>query len=479
MSPSDRTPSNDFDQRLSAWLDEQAPMREPDGLTYAVLARTRRTRRMPRWANPERWLPMTVITRPALAPPLRVAWLLLIALLALALVAGGAIVGSRLLGVTAGVPQGGEDVFVFGSYVGDESSPQLAGDIFTIRADGTDPRQLTSGSGIESHPAWSPDGTRIAYRLWQDSRHSVMVMDAGGREAITLAISDTTSQYCTDRWSLSWSPDGKSLIFPNSSLCQGGYDLYVVATDASSPPTQLLAPGTKSLHGTWSPDGTRIAFLGSEAAGSIGLYVADVGSGGALSGGLRASRIGPDLGPDLANPPSRPRWSPDGKELAVTAPDGVYVVQANGADQRLVVENATNPAWSPDGKQIAFQRAVDPSEYWSGRPCTARTWVIDAHGTNEGHRLEELGDLCAFAPTWSPDGTRLASILIASAPGDPERQVRPGAAPSPLWWHLGFVIVDGGIPPVILASDISGGNWQPVAAPLPPAPSFAAVSPTP
>ena len=72
-------------------------MREPDGLTYAVLARTRRTRRMPRWADPERWLSMTVITRPALAPPVRMAWLLLIALLALALAAGGAIVGASLI----------------------------------------------------------------------------------------------------------------------------------------------------------------------------------------------------------------------------------------------------------------------------------------------------------------------------------------------------------------------------------------------
>ena len=97
MNPSDMNPSPDFDRRLTAWLDDQAPMREPDGLTYAVLARTRRTRRMPRWANPERWLSMAVITRPALAPPLRFAWLLLIVLLALALAAGGAIVGAGLI----------------------------------------------------------------------------------------------------------------------------------------------------------------------------------------------------------------------------------------------------------------------------------------------------------------------------------------------------------------------------------------------
>ena len=118
------SPPSDFDRRIADWLDDQAPMREPDGLTYAVLARTRRMRQLPGWASLERWLPMTVITRPALSPPLRLAWLLLIGLLILALVASVAIVGSRLLtsngpddglAATAAIPQGDEAVFAFTS----------------------------------------------------------------------------------------------------------------------------------------------------------------------------------------------------------------------------------------------------------------------------------------------------------------------------------------------------------------------------
>ena len=119
------SPSSDFDTRLADWLDTQAPMREPDGLTYAVLARTRRMRQLPGWASLERWLPMTVITRPGLAPPLRMAWLLLIGLLMVALVASVAIVGSRLLtstgpdgglAATAVIPQGDEAVFALTSF---------------------------------------------------------------------------------------------------------------------------------------------------------------------------------------------------------------------------------------------------------------------------------------------------------------------------------------------------------------------------
>jgi len=144
----------------------------------------------------------------------------------------------------------------------------------------------------------------------------------------------------------------------------------------------------------------------------------------------------------------------------------MFIVQADGSGQRLLAEDAAaNPAWSPDGKQLAFHRFVDPSEYFNGRPCTVRTWIVDADGSDE-HRLDELGDGCGLPPLWSPDGTRLASVLIASTPDDPE-----------LKFHLGIVMVDGSSPPLILAD--AYGSWQPVAAPLPPAPSFAVNSPAP
>ena len=135
------------------------------------------------------------------------------------------------------------------------------------------------------------------------------------------------------------------------------------------------------------------------------------------------------------------------------------MIKADGSGQRLVIDRAYNPAWSPDGRRLSFARIVDPSEYWNDRPCTARFGTVGRDGTDE-HLLDPLGDGCDFPARFSPDGTVLAALLIASTPEQPEAA-----------FHLGFVPVDGATAPVVV-QDSQGGSWQPVAAPLPPAPSF-------
>jgi hypothetical protein len=143
-------------------------------------------------------------------------------------------------------------------------------------------------------------------------------------------------------------------------------------------------------------------------------------------------------------------------------PDGgIWAIKADGSGERLVVEDGFNPNWSPSGTQIAFHRTVDPAEYFNNRPCTVRTWIADASGANE-RPLDLRADGCGYEPLWSPDGTRIADELIVGATlEDPN-----------LGFHLGFRSVDGDGDAVILATDFSLGSWQPVAAPLPPAPSF-------
>jgi Tol biopolymer transport system component len=474
---------DDLDRQLTAWLDDPASPPAPRYLPE-VLERTRRTRQRPAWASLERWLPMAVITRPAPSPSVRLAFLLLIGLLMLALVASVAIVGSRLSTSTteedrpstAMIPQGPEAVYAFAS----------EGDVFTVRADGSELRQLTDDPGVASYPTWSPDGTRIAYHEWLDGADSLVVMDAGGGDRITLATDPQAGPDCSGYFYRPvWAPDGSSLLFPTRDGCDGGFDLATVPADGSASATRLLAPGMNSLLGTWSPDGTRLAYLASEGNGSTGLYVADVTSAAALAGDVQGRLIAPDLGPDLLTVAfedefSAPRWSPDGSELAVAAipgggfflvdADGIYIVEADGSGQRLLAERAGDPTWSPDGQQVAFLRTVDPSEYVNDRPCTVRTWIVDADGTDERELPTTLGDGCGTPPQWSPDGTRLAGHLIVYTPD------APPDSPVGIPFHLGFVMADGSSEPVVLQDGY--GSWQPVVAPLPGARAGEPSSPT-
>ena len=191
-----------------------------------------------------------------------------------------------------------------------------------------------------------------------------------------------------------------------------------------------------------------------------------MGSAGATAGGLPIRRIVSNLEGSTNDQWFPPQWSPDGTELAVAVgpflhKGDIVVAKADGSGQRvLATDQAANPTWSPDGKRIAFHRFVDVSERWHDRPCTMRVWVINADGSGE-RRFDPLVDGCVLPPIWSPDGTRLLSLLIVDD-----------------YFHVGVFTVDGGDPPVVFPESY-GASWQPVGRTAAPGPLVRAGSATP
>jgi len=123
-------------------------------------------------------------------------------------------------------------------------------DIFAINVDGTGLVQLTSNEVDDVKPAWSPDGTRIAFQTYRDGNAEVYVMNADGSGQANLSNSP---DYDGEPF---WSPDGSKIAF--TSRRSGGYRIWVMATDGSNP--VMLSLQNYSENPVWSPDGSQIAY---------------------------------------------------------------------------------------------------------------------------------------------------------------------------------------------------------------------------
>ena len=213
-------------------------------------------------------------------------------------------------------------------------------DICVMNEDGSGQTQLTS-EGTNVEPAWSPDGSRIAFMSWRDGNWQIYVMNEDGSDQTRL-----TNDAAQDRWP-AWSPDGMRITFTRTTGT--AVDIWVMNADGSGE-TQLTSDGSSGGQ-AWSPDGSRIAFTSSRD-GHDEIWVMNQDGSGQK---------------DLTNNGSdndAPNWSPDGQKIVFwgfASGDGIYVMNADGSDQtELIGGNVGKAVWSPDGTKIAFERVGVP-----------------------------------------------------------------------------------------------------------------------
>jgi Tol biopolymer transport system component len=198
-------------------------------------------------------------------------------------------------------------------------------DIYTISASGTVTRALTKQSGSEQSPQWSPDGRRIAYILVAPDGASLWVMDDDGSNQQQLSLP-------VDAFNPRWSPDGKMIAVDN------GIGVWLVRADGSQARPLTANCGIEGICDAsrqytvpdWSFDGQKIAYQ-SFVSSDLAVAVSSV-SGDVLSQGGHVLCCGPV-----------PQWSPDGTMIAYIGTDpappgwpGIAVMAGNATGSQFI-----------------------------------------------------------------------------------------------------------------------------------------------
>jgi dipeptidyl aminopeptidase/acylaminoacyl peptidase len=218
-------------------------------------------------------------------------------------------------------------------------------------ADGTGARVLTSRERPAANPTWSPDGSRLAVKLFTLRRAAgdVVVMDADGSNArrLTRTFHDDAQP--------SWSPDGSLIVFA-SNLAPGSrvsdYELYRIRPDGRGR-RQITRNDVDDLSPAWSPDGGLIAFQSGRKPGQFNPELSTM-----RSDGTDERRVQPAAGPTgfPSWSDTDPSWSPDGNWLVyVTSqtgyPENVFIVRPDGQGKIDLTPQTPStdldPAWKP------------------------------------------------------------------------------------------------------------------------------------
>lgn len=234
--------------------------------------------------------------------------------------------------------------------------------IYTIRPDGTGTEKVSGcpplPCGALFHPSWSPDGRRLAFSRDDpdDGTTDLWIVNADGTGLSRLT--DCPGQATTGPIQArrpcgdvdpAWSPDGTTIAFTRN------FGLYTVHADGSGL-RELVADVSGASTPSWSPDGNRITF--SQTARRDRIYVINADGSGLVQLTDEPSGSGPGApawSPDGSRIAffSTPRT--DGGfvgEVWVMNPDGSGMTRL--FEGSCCVEDWNGPVWSPNGTRIAF-----------------------------------------------------------------------------------------------------------------------------
>ena len=261
-----------------------------------------------------------------------------------------------------------------GSRIAFSSNLEGSFHIYIVGVDGEGMWRLTDGPKDDSEPAWSPDGSRIAFARGFDATGNgvavqtceatsyIMVVEVDG-EPHPVALANGWRG--TDP---AWSPDGSLIAFASDRA--GNFAIYTMPSDGGSPVKQLAYDDWADADPVWSPDGTQIAY-------TAGLRIAVVTQCGTMPvGGVPTGGGGPPLsggGPYIYKAAADgswqkpvtekggaagPTWSPDGTQIAFA---GGGETESDGVQVYSIDVRSADPMWT----QLTADKSPKSSPSWS------------------------------------------------------------------------------------------------------------------
>lgn len=218
-------------------------------------------------------------------------------------------------------------------------------DLYNINLDTNTLSTLVQAAGTDATPAWSPDGSKVAFLASRDGNNEIYILDMD-----TLTQKNITNNIFSDGVNgVTWSPDGTQIAFVTTRT--GNNEIYVMNSDGSNL-RNISNDAASDTAMSWSPDGTKIAFV-SNRTGNNEIYVVN-------ADGTGLTNVSNDASSD-----TDPVWSPDGSKIAFysgrSGGGDLYSINSDGTNLTQITSNAAmeNYAlWSLQGDEIIFSRVI-------------------------------------------------------------------------------------------------------------------------